>query len=65
VPLALYVDWKNLYKRLATPGERLRGEEPKTQFGRMCAKLGITTGDLHEWRRSQRTITAARRERRN
>jgi len=42
VPLALYVDWKNLYKRLATPGERLRGEEPKTQFGRMCAKLGIT-----------------------
>src|SRR5215472_3226156 len=41
VPLALYVDWKNLYKRRATPGERLRGEEPITQFGRMCAKLGI------------------------
>jgi transposase len=41
VPLALYVDWKNLYKRSATPGERLRGEEPITQFGRMCAKLGI------------------------
>lgn len=41
VPLALYVDWKNLYKRLATPKERLRGEEPITQFGRMCAKLGI------------------------
>src|SRR5208337_2747672 len=41
VPLALYVDWKNLYKRAATPGERLRGEEPITQFGRMCAKLGI------------------------
>src|SRR5256886_600952 len=41
VPLALYVDWKNLYKRPATPGERLRGEEPSTQFGRMCAKLGI------------------------
>ena len=41
VPLALYVDWKNLYKRLATPRERLRGEEPITQFGRMCAKLGI------------------------
>jgi hypothetical protein len=41
VPLALYVDWKNLYKRPATPGERLRGEEPITQFGRMCAKLGI------------------------
>jgi transposase len=41
VPLALYVDWKNLYKRGATPRERLRGEEPITQFGRMCAKLGI------------------------
>src|SRR5690242_19905109 len=41
VPLALYVDWKNLYKRPATPGERLRGEGPITQFGRMCAKLNI------------------------
>jgi hypothetical protein len=41
VPLALYVDWKNLYKRSATPKERLRREEPVTQFGRMCAKLGI------------------------
>jgi transposase len=41
IPMALYVDWKNLYKRLATPRERLRGEEPITQFGRMCAKLGI------------------------
>jgi transposase len=41
VPLALYVDWKNLYKRPATARERLRGEEPITQFGRMCAKLGI------------------------
>ena len=41
VPLALYVDWKNLYKRPATPREQLRGEEPMTQFGRMCAKLGI------------------------
>ncbi len=41
VPLALYVDWKNLYKRGATPKERLKGEEPVTQFGRMCAKLGI------------------------
>ena len=41
VPLALYVDWKNLYKRAATPKEQLRGEEPITQFGHMCAKLGI------------------------
>ena len=41
VPLALYVDWKNLYKRTATVKEQLRGEEPITQFGRMCRKLGI------------------------
>ena len=41
VPLALYVDWKNLYKRPATVREQLRGEEPVTQFGRMCRKLGI------------------------
>jgi transposase len=41
VPLALYVDWKNLYKRPANARERLRGEEPITQFGRMCGKLGI------------------------
>ena len=42
VPLALYVDWKNLYKRPANAGERKRGEEPVTQFGRMCGKLGVT-----------------------
>ena len=41
VPRALYVDWKNLYKRTATPREQLRGEEPITQFGRMCERLGI------------------------
>jgi transposase len=41
VPQALYVDWKNLYKRPATAQERLRGEEPVTQFGRMCQKLRI------------------------
>ena len=41
VPLALYVDWKNLYKRPANAGERMRGQEPLTQFGRMCAQLGI------------------------
>jgi len=41
VPLALYVDWKNLYKRPANAHERLRGEEPITQFGRICAQLGI------------------------
>jgi hypothetical protein len=41
VPQALYVDWKNLYKRAPTQREQLRGEQPVTQFGRMCEKLGI------------------------
>jgi len=41
VPQALYVDWKNVYKRAPTQREQLRGEEPLTQFGRMCERLGI------------------------
>ncbi len=41
VPRALYTDWKNVYKRKATPAEQLRGKVPVTQFGRMCQKLGI------------------------
>jgi hypothetical protein len=41
VPRALYTDWKNVYKRKATPAEQLRGEVPLTQFGRMCQELGI------------------------
>ena len=41
VPRTLYTDWKNVYKRKATPAEQLRGEVPVTQFGRMCQKLGI------------------------
>jgi hypothetical protein len=40
-PQALYTDWKNVYRRKATPAEQLRGEVPLTQFGRMCRKLGI------------------------
>jgi hypothetical protein len=43
IPRALYTDWKNVYKRSLTAGERTRGEtEAFTQFGRMCEKLGIT-----------------------
>ncbi|MEJ7761052.1 MAG: ISNCY family transposase, partial [Gemmatimonadaceae bacterium] len=43
IPRALYTDWRNVYKRLLTAGERARGEsEAFTQFGRMCEKLGIT-----------------------
>lgn len=41
VPQALYTDWKNVYKRQPTEAEGLRGEVPRTQFGRMCQRLGI------------------------
>jgi len=41
VPLALYTDWKNVYVRLPTAAEELAGTVPLTQFGRMCASLGI------------------------
>jgi transposase len=41
VPLALYTDWKNVYKVAPTPKQELRGETPLTQFGKMCARLGI------------------------
>jgi transposase len=41
VPQALYTDWKNVYVRPPNAEERERGEEAVTQFGRMCAKLGI------------------------
>ena len=41
VPKALYCDWKNVYLRQPTSRETIEGIEPETQFGRMCAKLGI------------------------
>lgn len=41
IPVALYTDWKTLYVRPATEDERLAGVMPLTQFGRMCAALGI------------------------
>jgi transposase len=41
VPRALYTDWKNVYVRPPNAQERLRGEVAVTQFGRMCARLGI------------------------
>ena len=34
-------DWKNVYKRQPTSREALAGIKPATQFGRICAKLGI------------------------
>src|SRR5439155_1641132 len=33
--------WMNVYVRLPNVQERLRGEAGVTQFGQMCAKLGI------------------------
>jgi len=41
VPRALYTDWKNVYVREPTAKELVTGEAPQTQFGRMCARLGI------------------------
>jgi transposase len=41
IPQALYTDWKNVYVRVPNADERATGVEPLTQFGRMCATLGI------------------------
>lgn len=41
VPLALYTDWKNVYVRVPNAEEQVTGAAPLTQFGRMCAALGI------------------------
>jgi transposase len=41
VPLTLYTDWKNVYVRAPNAEEQATGAVPRTQFGRMCASLGI------------------------
>ena len=41
VPMALYTDWKNVYVREPNARERMNGTVPRTQFGGMCARLGI------------------------
>jgi len=41
VPRALYTDWKKVYVREPTAQELLHGTPALTQFGRMCARLGI------------------------
>jgi transposase len=41
IPRALYTDWKNVYVRQPTAEERVTGTAPLTQFGRMCAQVGI------------------------
>jgi len=41
VPQARYTDWKNVYVRPGSEADKQAGKAPLTQFGRMCAKLGI------------------------
>jgi hypothetical protein len=41
VPGTLYTDWKNVYVREPAAKELLQGTPGLTQFGRMCARLGI------------------------
>lgn len=41
VPRALYVDWKSVYQSAPTARQKREGIVPVSQFGRMCAKLGI------------------------
>lgn len=41
IPRCLYTDWKTVYLRAPTEAERVSGTVPLTQFGRMCATLGI------------------------
>ena len=41
MPLALYIDWKNVYVRVPNAEEQVTGAVPLTQCGRMCAALGI------------------------
>ena len=41
MPVALYTDWKNVYVRKPTEAELAAGTVGLTQFGRMCATLGI------------------------
>jgi transposase len=41
IPRCLYTDWKTVYLRTPTEAERVAATVPLTQFGRMCATLGI------------------------
>jgi len=47
VPLALYVDWHKIYMGSRNAAQRIHGEPPGTQFGRMCARLGIQIIPAH------------------
>jgi len=41
IPRALYADWKNVYQYEPSERQKQAGEHPLTQFGRVCAELGI------------------------
>jgi len=41
IPRAIYVDWKTVYLVQPTERQKQEGIVPISQFGRMCAKLGI------------------------
>jgi transposase len=41
IPRCLYTDWKTVYLRAPTEAEQASATVPFTQFGRMCATLGI------------------------
>ena len=47
IPRCLYTDWKTVYLRAPTEAERAAGTVPVTQFGRMCATLGIRIIGAH------------------
>jgi transposase len=41
IPRAIYADWKNVYQYEPSERQKQAGEHPLTQFGRVCAELGI------------------------
>lgn len=41
IPRAIYADWKNVYQHEPSERQKQAEEFPLTQFGRICAELGI------------------------
>lgn len=41
IPRAIYADWKNVYQHQPSQEQQGRGERAVSQFGQMCARLGI------------------------
>jgi len=41
IPRAIYADWKNVYQYEPSERQKEAAEYPLTQFGRVCAELGI------------------------